>query len=77
MYVQIQHPPKIDVSENDVQVIGEASMILIRLIVWYSPIGVVFLVAAEILEMQDLINCSPVLDFIYSLFFCMSSSGNI
>lgn len=35
------------------QVLGETSMRLIRLVIWYSPVGIVFLVAKEVLDMED------------------------
>ena len=34
--------------------LGETSMRLIRLVIWYSPVGIVFLVAKEVLDMEDL-----------------------
>ncbi|XP_069127166.1 excitatory amino acid transporter 3-like [Argopecten irradians] len=31
----------------------EATMVLVKLVIWYSPIGIIFLVAAKIVEMED------------------------
>ncbi|XP_060077404.1 excitatory amino acid transporter 1-like [Ylistrum balloti] len=31
----------------------EATMVLIKLVIWYSPLGIIFLVAAKIVEMED------------------------
>ncbi|KAK3102562.1 hypothetical protein FSP39_012210 [Pinctada imbricata] len=33
--------------------LSEATMVLIHLVIWYSPIGILFLVAAKVVEMED------------------------
>lgn len=35
-------------------VLGDVSMRMIRILIWYSPIGVIFLVAFEIVKMDDM-----------------------